>query len=267
MTDEFLPVHRALIDSVPLAEGSVIRTESISYSDAGNPFEGYLASDEAAATTARPAVLVLHDWSGEGEFVRARAQMLARLGYLAFAADLYGTGIRPQGDDAAKLAHSYYADLPTLRQRVQMAFDLLRADPRVDPERIAVIGYCFGGSAALEFARTGAPVAGTVSFHGGLIAHEPSDVEAIRSPLLVLSGAADPVVPDEAVIAFENELRTNPALDWQIVLYSGAPHAFTLPATPNYRATADARSWAALQAFLSEVLARPEPGVDAARRG
>jgi dienelactone hydrolase len=200
-------------------------------------------------------VLILHDWYGEGEYVHVRAQMLARLGYVAFAADIYGAGVRPSGDDAPATAGAFYADQRMLRARVEAGFDRLRTDPRVDPDRIAVIGYCFGGSAAIEFARTGAPLAGAVSFHGSLIAHEPADVADLRAPLLVLTGADDPVVPDEAVVAFENELRTAPDLDWQIVSYSGAPHAFTQPMLPTYRRKADVRSWVAMEAFLDEILA------------
>jgi dienelactone hydrolase len=254
MTDDFSPQHRALIDSVPLREGARITTERVSYDHDGTALEGYLAWD-ASLEGPLPAAVVVHDWTGEGEYVHARAQMLARLGYVAFAIDVYGAGIRPQGDAAAAEAQRYYADLPLLRGRVQAGFDALRTDARADPERIAVLGYCFGGSAALEFARTGASVAGVASFHGRLVTHEPADVAAIAAPLLVLTGAADPVVPDDAVVAFENELRTAPDLDWQIVSYSGAPHAFTLPMTPNYRPKADARSWAALESFLGEVLA------------
>ena len=253
---EFSPQHQALIDSVPLPTGNVIETERRRYQQSGTPLEGYLAWDGVADDgTPRPGVLVLHDWTGEGEYVHARAQMLARLGYIAFAADLYGAGVRPTGDDAATEAHKYYGDLPLLRSRVAAGFETLQADPRVDPDRIAVIGYCFGGSASIEFARTGAPIAGAVSFHGGLITHDPADVASLSAPLLVLTGAADPVVPDEAVVAFENELREAPELDWQIVSYSGAPHAFTLPMIPNYRAKADARSWRAMEDFLAEVFA------------
>jgi len=252
-TPAFSPQHEALINSVPLRDGSSIQSERISYDHDGAPLEGYLAWDSSDAVL-RPGVLVIHDWFGEGEYVHARAQMLARLGYVAFAADIYGAGVRPQGDEAPAVAGAFYGDQHLLRARVEAGFDRLRSDSRVDPDRIAVIGYCFGGSATLEFARTGAPIAGAVSFHGGLITHEPADVADLRAPLLVLTGADDPVVPDEAVIAFENELRTAPELDWQIVSYSGAPHAFTQPMLPSYRPKADARSWKAMEAFFDEVL-------------
>jgi dienelactone hydrolase len=251
---EHPPLLAALVDTVPLPAGSAIAAERVSYHQAGTALDGVLVHDGSAGGP-RPGVLVLHDWTGEGPFVRARAEMLARLGYVAFAADLYGVGVRPQGDDAAATAGRYYGDLPLLRDRVRAGYDVLAADERVDPERIAVIGYCFGGSAALEFARTGAPIAGAVSFHGGLITHDPADVEALSAPLLVLTGAADPVVPDEAVIAFENELREAPELDWQVVSYSGAPHAFTIPGIPNHRPAADRRSWRAMEDFFEEVLA------------
>lgn len=253
-TPAFSPQHDALINSVPLRHDSSIQSERISYDQDGSSLEGYLAWD-FSATEPQPGVLVIHDWFGEGEYVHARAQMLARLGYVAFAADIYGAGVRPQGDEAPAVAGAFYGDQQLLRARVQAGFDRLRSDVRVDPERIAVIGYCFGGSAALEFARTGAPLAGAVSFHGGLITHEPADVDDLRAPLLVLTGADDQVVPDEAVVAFENELRTAPDLDWQVVSYSGAPHAFTQPMLPSYRSRADARSWVAMEAFLHEVFA------------
>jgi dienelactone hydrolase len=126
--------------------------------------------------------------------------------------------------------------------------------PFVDAPRMVVIGYCFGGSAAIEFARTGPSARGFVSFHGGLITHEPADVALITAPLLILTGGSDDVVPDAAIIAFENELRTRDDIDWQVTVYAGAPHAFTLPGIPAYRAAADARSWGALQTFLGEVL-------------
>ncbi|AXH37343.1 dienelactone hydrolase family protein [Humibacter sp. BT305] len=244
----------ALLDTVPAPADADIRAERVPYGHDGTALDGFLAWD-AGADGPRPAVLILHDWNGEGEYVRVRAQMLARLGYVAFAADVYGAGVRPEGDDAATTAQSFYRDLPLMRARVAAGYDVLRDDARVDPTRIAVIGYCFGGSAALEFARTGAQVRGTVSFHGSLITHAPADVARVASPLLVLTGGSDPVVPDSAVIAFQDELRTRDDLDWQVVTYSGAPHAFTRPGSPAYRPVADARSWAAMRAFLDEVMA------------
>ncbi|GAA1447365.1 dienelactone hydrolase family protein [Leifsonia poae] len=248
------PAHEALLAQVPIRPHSVIDAEVIAYEHEGLALEGYLARD-VQADERKPAVLILHDWHGVGDNVRMRAQMLARLGYVAFAADLYGAGVRPTGDDASAEATKYYRDLPLLRSRVSAGFTTLLQHPAVDPARLAVIGYCFGGTAALEFARTGAPARGVVSFHGGLVTHDPSDAGAIAASLLVLTGASDPVVPDDAVVAFENELRAAPHVDWQVTSYSGAPHAFTIPGTDRYRPVADARSWRAMVCFLDEVFA------------
>jgi len=246
------PAFQDLLEQVPIGERSVIEAESVAYDHEGLPLEGYLARD-AQADERRPAVLILHDWFGVADNVKMRAQMLARTGYVAFAADLYGAGVRPTGDAAPAEAGKYYRDLQLLRARVSAGFSWLQQHPAVDPARLAVIGYCFGGTAALEFARTGAPVRGVASFHGGLIAHDPSDASQIAGSLLVLTGGDDPVVPDEAVVAFENELRGAPHVDWQVTTYSGAPHAFTIPGTDRYRPIADARSWRALVCFLDEV--------------
>lgn len=246
------PAFQTLLEQVPIGDRSVIEAETVHYEHEGTPLEGYLARD-ASVDERRPAVLVLHDWLGVGDNVRMRAQMLARTGYVAFAADLYGAGVRPTGDAASAEAGKYYRDLPLLRSRVAAGFSWLQQHPAVDPARLAVIGYCFGGTAALEFARTGAPARAVVSFHGGLIAHDPSDAAQIAASLLVLTGGSDPVVPDEAVVAFERELRGAPHVDWQVTTYSGAPHAFTIPATDRYRPVADARSWRALVCFLDEV--------------
>jgi dienelactone hydrolase len=250
----FSSAHQALLDSVPARAGAQIVEETVDYDHDGTALEGYLAH-EAAITQRKPGVLVVHDWTGLREYPKVRAQMLARLGYAAFAADIYGAGIRPTGEQApAAEAQKYYGNVQLFRARVRAGYDRLVADPRVDPERIAIIGYCFGGSGALEFARTGAALRGVASFHGALVAHDPSDASAIRTPLLILSGAADPVVPDEAVVAFENEMR-GADVDFEIISYSGAPHAFTLPEVPNYRPKADARSWQRLTGFLNEVFA------------
>ncbi|MFP3467463.1 dienelactone hydrolase family protein [Leifsonia sp. SIMBA_070] len=246
------PSFQALLEQVPIGEHSVIEAEKVPYEHEGLPLEGYLARD-VQADERRPGILVLHDWFGVADNVRMRAQMLARRGYVAFAADLYGADVRPTGDAASAEAGKYYRDLPLLRSRVAAGFSLLQQHPAVDPARLAVIGYCFGGTAALEFARTGAPARGVVSFHGGLVAHDPSDAGQIAASLLVLNGGSDPVVPDEAVVAFEEELRGAPHVDWQITTYSGAPHAFTIPGTDRYRPVADARSWRALVCFLDEI--------------
>ena len=247
-----------VLATVPEPAGADIRVEPVRYDHEGTTLAGVLAKDRAVSGP-RPAVLVIHDWHGVNEHVEARVTMLARLGYVAFGADVYGEGVRPGDDTAAEVAGSFYQDLPLMRARVQAGLDRLREDPDVDHSRIVVMGYCFGGSAALELARTGADLAGAVSFHGGLIVHDPSDAAQIRTKLLVLTGAADPVVPDETVHAWQDEMRGAPEVDWQVVTYAGAMHAFAVPGTDapdhgaQYQERADRRSWQALQVFLAEV--------------
>lgn len=261
MTNEstLTPALRDLLDSVP-ETGSPVTTETVRYSDGDTELEGYVARPDGEGR--RPGVLVLHDWFGVVDHVKVRAEMLARLGYVALAGDVYGADVRPQNnDEAAQLAGSYYGDVELFRKRVLAALDELKSDPTVDPEKVVVMGYCFGGSGALEAARAGAEAAGFVAFHGGLGTSAPAEPGSIKAPVLVLTGAEDPIVPADAVNTFEDELRTAEADDWQVVSYSGALHAFAVPDTnsPEFGAAfqerANRRSWQALTDFLDEVFA------------
>ncbi len=248
-------LHAILDREPPPAEG--LRSTDIDYRVADTSCRGYLSrpSDD----TERPGVLVLHDWLGVGDYVRMRADMLARLGYVALSADLYGAEVRPTPEEAPKLAASYYADQELLRQRVVGGYQALLEQPGVDRTKTAAIGYCFGGSAALQLARSGAEVGGVVSFHGGLQPGPAGEANAISARVLILHGAIDPVVPDDAVLAVENEFRAVSTLDWQLTTYAGAMHAFTLPdaADPGhgaqFNATAERRSWLAMKNFLTEL--------------
>ncbi|RFA07456.1 hypothetical protein B7R21_14775 [Subtercola boreus] len=236
-------------------ETGAVETTAVTFGE----FGGFLA--KPSAVDARPAVLIISDWSGLNNHARVRAEMLARLGYIALAGDVYGDGREVGQDEAPALAGKFYADTDLFRAHLESNLERLRAEPGVDPERIAVMGYCFGGSGALELARSGADIAGAVSFHGRLATEAPAGNGAITAPLLVLTGAADPVVPDDQVVDFENELRAADAPDWQVVSYSGAMHAFTMPDTnaPDqgamFDATANARSWVAMRAFFDEIFA------------
>ncbi|MFZ7086842.1 dienelactone hydrolase family protein [Curtobacterium sp. RRHDQ10] len=247
-----------ILQTVPAPAGADIHLETVDYDQDGTPLQGILAKDTAIGER-RPAVLVVHDWFGVNEHMEARVTMLARLGYVAFAADIYGTGVRPGPDEAGQVAGSFYQDLPLLRARARAGLDRLLADPDVDPAKVAVMGYCFGGSTSLELARSGAPLVGALSFHGGLITHEPVDVDAIEAKLLVMTGAADPMVTDDKVSAWQDEMRTDPSVDWEVVSYSGAMHAFAVPGTDSpehgaqYQARADRRSWRAMEDFFAEV--------------
>lgn len=200
---------------------------------------------------------------GLNDYAKHRADQLAELGYIAFAADIYGDGkIAANREEAGKLAGSYKNDRPLLRARVAAGLATLKAQPGVTGDKIAAIGYCFGGTAVLELARSGADIAGVVSFHGGLDTPTSQDAKNIRAKVLALHGADDPYVPADQVAAFENEMR-QAGVDWQLIVYGGAVHGFTNPAngTDNskgaaYNALADARSWVAMQQFFNELFAK-----------
>ena len=251
-----LVVLAALAAALPAA--AAVKTATVEYLDGDQTCEGFLAYDDAAKGK-RPGVVVVHEWMGLGDDAKDRAKRLAALGYVAFAADVYGKGIRAKdASEAGRLAGKYKGDLPLLRSRARAAFDTLAKDPRVDPARIFAIGYCFGGTTALELARSGAPLAGVVSFHGGLSTKDPADAKNVKGRVLVLHGAADPYVPPAEVAAFQKEMD-EAKVDWQMVLYAGAVHSFTNPAAGNdpskgaaYDERADRRSWEAMKAFFAE---------------
>ncbi len=242
-----LPLHAA------------VQTKVVEYKQGDQILEGYLAWDDAV-TGLRPGVLVVHEWTGLGDYAKMRTRKLAELGYIAFAADIYGKGIRPATSQEAGAQAGIYKKNPKLmRQRVCAGLDVLRREPLCDPKRVAAIGYCFGGTCVLELARSGAGVAGVVSFHGGLATASPADAKNIRGKVLVLHGGDDPHVPPKEVEAFEDEMRAA-GVDWQLVVYGGAVHAFTNPGSGNdksrgaaYNAAADRRSWQAMKAFFGEI--------------
>lgn len=243
------------------AQAKVI-TKTVEYKDQGTILQGYLAYDDAIKGS-RPGILVVHEWTGLGSFVKQRAEKLAKLGYVAFAADIYGKGVRPASpEEAGKVAGSYKKNRPLLRERALAGLSALKQQPFVDAKRLGAIGYCFGGTTALELGRAGADVAAIVSFHGGLDNPNPADAKNIKGKVLVLHGADDPNVPDSQVGAFESEMR-NAKVDWQLVKYSGAVHAFTNPEAGSdnskgvaYNALADRRSWQAMRDFFQEVFGR-----------
>jgi len=236
-----------------------VRTGDVDYTVGGTACRGWFAAP-AEVSGPVPGVLVVHDWLGVTDHVRMRCEQLARLGYAAFAADIYGADVRPTDAEAPRVAGAYYGDRARWRQRVVGAFDRMREESGVDPSRTAAIGYCFGGSTALQLARTGADLRGVVSFHGALAAGPEGEAARVTASLLILTGADDPVVPDGAVRAVQDEFRSAPDLDWQIVTYAGAMHAFAVPGTnaPDHGAQfderAERRSWTAMKDFLAEVL-------------
>jgi dienelactone hydrolase len=235
-----------------------IVTQDVEYKDGKTVLQGYLAYDDSKEQA--PGVLIAHQWMGLTDYEKGRARQLAELGYVAFAADIYGKGVNASSpDEAGKLAGKYKADRKLLRSRMLAGLKALKAQKSVDQSRLAVMGYCFGGTAALELGRAGADLAGIISFHGGLDSPTPADGKNIKGKVLILHGADDPYVPKKDIAALEDELKAA-KVDYQMTFYSGAVHAFTLPSAGNdpskgvaYNAEADRRSWLAMRNFFDEI--------------
>lgn len=245
---------------VTAAVGAV-HTETVEYRQGETVLEGYLAYDSSVVGKGPvPGVLVVHEWTGLGDYAKMRARQLAELGYVAFAADIYGKGVRAaNAEEASKLAQIYYQDRQLFRGRVQAGLHVLREHELTDNDRLAAIGYCFGGSAVLELARSGADVRGVVSFHGGLATPQPAQEGDITAKVLALHGADDPYVPDSQVIAFQEEMR-QAGVDWHMTSYGGAVHSFTNPESGDdpsqgaaYNESAARRSWAHMRMFFDEI--------------
>jgi dienelactone hydrolase len=252
------------LSCVPCASFAAVQTKTVEYKDGDTVLEGHLAWDDAKikAGQSAPGVLIVHQWLGITENERKRASMLAEMGYVAFACDIYGKGTRPKDRaEAPQYASKYKGDRSLFRRRLNLALAELLKQKVVDPNRVAAIGYCFGGTGVLELARSGANLAGVVSFHGGLDSPTPADGKNIKAKVLVLHGADDPFVPAKDLEAFTKELN-DAKVDWQMTCYSGAVHAFTQKEAGNdnsrgaaYNEKADHRSWAAMKTFLDEVMA------------
>jgi len=242
--------------SVATAE---VRTKVVEYKHGDAVLEGYLAWDDAVKGK-RPGVLVVHEWTGLGSYAKMRAEKLAGLGYVAFAIDIYGKGIRPKTpQEAGAQAGIYKSDRQLMRARALAGLNVLLGNEMCDTKRVAAIGYCFGGTTVLEIARSGADIAGVVSFHGALDTPNPGDAKNIKCKVLALHGGDDPYVPRKDVEAFEDEMRAG-GVDWQLNAYSGAVHSFTNPEAGNdnskgaaYNAKADRRSWDAMKLFFVEI--------------
>jgi dienelactone hydrolase len=241
---------------------AAVKTEVVEYKHGDVVLEGYLAYDDAVSGK-RPGVLVVHEWTGHNPYARKRAEQLAGLGYVAFALDMYGKGVHAKDpQEASKFAAVYKNDRKLMRARAAAGLDVLRKQPQTDTTRLAAIGYCFGGTTALELARSGADLVGVVSFHGGLATPTPEDAKNFKGKVLALHGADDPFVPAAEVAGFEDEMR-KAGVDWQLVKYGGAVHSFTNPDAGSdaskgaaYNPGADHRSWQAMKDFFGEVFAK-----------
>ena len=239
-----------------------IHTETIEYKHGDVVLEGYLAYPDAISSEKgkRPGVLIVHEWTGLGEYAKKRANQIAELGYVAFAADIYGKGIRPKApEEAGKEAGIYKNNRKLMRERVKAGLDILKDYSFVDSKRMAAIGYCFGGTTVLELARSGADLVGVVSFHGGLSTPTPEDAKNIKARLLILHGRDDPFVPRVEVEAFKEEMRRG-NVAYQFISYGGVVHSFTNPDSGNdpskgfaYYPSADRHSWNEMKKFLVDV--------------
>jgi dienelactone hydrolase len=242
-----------------------IVTQSVAYEHAGVKLEGWLAYDDAQTAKGKiPGVLVVPEWWGLNDYPKSRAGQLARLGYVAFAADMYGAGVvTTDPKKAGELAGQFYGK-PLMAERAAAGLDQLLKTGLVDASRVAAIGYCFGGAVVQALAYSGAPLAGIVSFHGSLIPASPEAAAKNRAKFLVCHGAVDPFTSAEAVAAFKKSLDEG-KFDYQFISYAGAVHAFTNPEADKiaaaglngvgYNAAADHRSWAHMRAFFTEIFA------------
>lgn len=241
-----------------------LQGKPVDYMVDGMTMKGYLAYD-ADKTGKRPGILVVHEWWGATEYVRERADMLAKLGYTALAVDMYGEGkIADHPDDAMKFATEVMQNIPAGEQRFREAMKLLKSQATVDTSKIGAIGYCFGGGVVLHMARAGMPLDAVVSFHGSIATQNPAKEGDVKAAILVCNGADDPFVTDEQIDAFKAEMEAAGA-DFKFVNYPGAVHSFTNPdADANgqkfemplaYNKAADEQSWQDMQDLFNRVFA------------
>ena len=223
--------------------------EKITYTIDGQPYEGYYIKVQPNA----PMVLLVHDWDGLTDYEIKRSQMLADLGYSVFAADLFGAGIRPTKiEDMKQHTGELYNDREKLRKLLNGALDAAKAQGLNTGDAVAV-GYCFGGAAVLELARSGADLKGFVTFHGGLATPEGQDYSKAKGKYLILHGSADTAISLDVFTELAKQLEAN-HVNHEMITYSGAPHAFTVFGAPSYREDADKKSWKRFTEYLTETL-------------
>ena len=239
-----------------------IKGEEVTYRSGSTVMKGYLAYDENIKGK-RPGVLVVHEWWGHNEYVRNRARMLAEMGYVALAVDMYGDGKQAMHpDEAGKFSSELMKNFDTAKARFTAAMDFLKKQSAVDPREIAAIGYCFGGGVVLNMARQGVDLKGVASFHGGLASVKPAQPGAVKAKILVLHGENDKFTTPEQIDAFKKEMKDAGA-DLKFITYPGAMHGFTNPDADaygkrfnlplGYDAKADSRSWEELGKFLGRI--------------
>lgn len=223
--------------------------KSVSYEINGEPYEGYFVTPSPNA----PLILLIHDWDGLTDYEVKRANMLADMGYAVFAADLFGAGVRPtEVKDKRQHTGELYKDREKMRSLLQGALETAKSKG-ANAHNAVAMGYCFGGAAVLEFARSGADLKGFVTFHGGLSTPPGQDYSKTKGKLLILHGTADKSITMDDFAKLASELEEK-GVSHEMITYSGAPHAFTVFGTDRYREDADRKSWKRFTEFLAETL-------------
>lgn len=251
----------ALVFAAGTAQAEIVG-KSVDYAHGDLALQGYVAYDDAREGKL-PGVLIVHAWRGHGENAQAKARELAKMGYVAFALDMYGKGVfAKSNDEARKLATRFYGNRELMRTRAQSGLAQLRAQPKCDAERVGAIGFCFGGTVVLELARSGEDLDGVVSFHGGLKFDDAPSEGQVKARVLVCHGADDPLVPPEDVVTFWKEMQAAKAR-YELLILSGAVHSFTDPGAGDdpsrgvaYNAEAARVAWHSMHGMFREVFAK-----------
>ncbi|NIP38555.1 MAG: dienelactone hydrolase family protein [Candidatus Dadabacteria bacterium] len=242
-----------------------VKTQELTYKADDTALKGFLAYDDSIKEK-RPGVIVVHEWWGHNEYARTRAKMLAELGYVALAVDMYGDGkTADHPDDAKKFMNEALANGELFKKKFEAGLALLNSQPQTDPEKTAAIGYCFGGATVLAMARAGVDLDGVVSFHGILATETPAQKGAVKAKVLAFHGADDPFVPKEQADAFRKEMN-NAEVDYTFVVFPGIQHSFTNPGATEvgkkfelplvYDKEADESSWKQTQEFLEKIFSK-----------
>jgi dienelactone hydrolase len=255
----------ALVNGLIVSGVAAVQTKTIKYKVGDQEFVGHLAWNDSL-TGKRPGILVCHEWWGLNDYARSRADQLAKLGYVAFAGDMYGAGKSTEHpSEAMQMATHVRQNVEEWKKRALTALEVLKQQPTVDTSRLAAIGYCFGGSTALELAYSGADLRAVVTFHAALPTPSAEEARAIKPTLVICTGAKDAFIPAEAIQQFRDALETAHA-DYEIDIYSGAVHSFTVPTADRhnnpgmaYNKNADERSWARMLRLFDEKFGAAAP--------